>query len=103
MTSIPPMTHRLSDHWDQPPRRDIALDDLNATMSETTFARLKNYSLSIPTGKYAGKMWKCQMRDGSWRLRWYEDSDDPNMLNVRSRNIVISDAAQPEQNDETNL
>lgn len=55
---IPPITDPLGKHWQQPHRRFIELDNTHALMSEQTFKGLKEYSTSIPTGRYEGKMWK---------------------------------------------
>ncbi|MGC2239159.1 MAG: hypothetical protein WA584_23590 [Pyrinomonadaceae bacterium] len=57
---IPPMTHVLSRHWEQPLTEDILLDEKHAMLSEADFRLLKDYSMSQPTGAYEGKMWKAQ-------------------------------------------
>lgn len=91
MKSIPPITDPLGKHWDQPPVADIALDDSCAMMSTGTFDELVEYSCSIPTGKYPGKMWKASMR-GKWFLRWYEaDPNDATMLLIPWVPIVVVD------------
>lgn len=61
---IPPITDPLGKHWQQPHRRFIELDDTHALMSEQTFKGLKEYSTSIPTGRYEGKMWKGFIKGG---------------------------------------
>lgn len=62
---IPPITDPLGKHWQQPHRRFIELDNTHALMSEQTFKGLKEYSTSIPTGRYEGKMWKGFTK-GEW-------------------------------------
>lgn len=87
---VPPMTNPLGRYWDQPPREEIAIDDDVALMSQKTFNVLLNYSHTLPSGKYEGKMWKAHFSDG-WYLRWYvNDPDDPQGLLIPSRRIVIS-------------
>ena len=66
---IPPITDPLGKHWQQPHRRFIELDDTHALMSEQTFKGLKEYSTSIPTGRYESKMWKGFIK-GEWYLVW---------------------------------
>jgi hypothetical protein len=89
MTTIPPMTHELGRHWEQPAASDMLIDDEVAVMYPAVMAKLKEYSTTIPSGKYAGKMWKAKTADG-WYLRWYEDDpSDPNGLFIRKRKIVL--------------
>jgi len=89
---IPECTHPLSKHWDQPKNTDIEVDDLYALMSQQSFEELKEYSCTIPTGVYAGKMWKAHNRlNGNWYLRWYEDTKiDDGMCLVKSKVILIA-------------
>ena len=87
---IPEYSERL---WGQPPRGDILVTDETATMSQTTFGILKEYSHSIPSGKADGKMWKMRWQDTQtgdviWYLRWYEIKN--NQVQMHSRKIVIS-------------
>ena len=87
---IPECVHPLSKHWDQPKNTEIEVDDTHALMSEESFEGLKEYSISVPTGVYAGKMWRAQ-RYNEWRLCWYEeiDLDNKEMCIVKSRIILI--------------
>lgn len=90
---IPECIHPLSKHWGQPKNTDIAIDDSHALMSEESFEQLYEYSTSIPTGVYAGKMWKWRRnrtQDKEWFLRWYED-DQTNigMCLVKTRIILV--------------
>lgn len=96
--TIPPMTDPMGKHWDQPSRDGIVLDDTHALMTEATFKALHEYSGSVPSGVYPGKMWRChwaagdeavyrrgeiskeQVREAKWLLRWFGDeipSPDP--------------------------
>lgn len=70
--TIPPVTHPLGKHWEQPDLSAITLTETRALMVDGTFKKLADYSCSIPTGVYAGKMWKACV-DGQWYLRWYTD------------------------------
>lgn len=73
--SIPKITHPLGKHWDQPKTSDITLINDFALMSENTLKKLGEYSASMPTGVYEGKMWKCQSK-GIWYLRWFSYKDE---------------------------
>ena len=57
--TIPEMTDKLSSYWKQPAVSDILLTAETATMSKATFDKLANYEHTIPTGVYAGKMWRA--------------------------------------------
>ena len=85
---IPPMTDPLGRHWDQPSRNQIVVTDSLCTMSRTTFLQLGEYSCSVPTGVYVGKMWRCRCRDG-WLLRWY-DREDGDQMEIASRRITVT-------------
>ena len=89
---IPLMTHPYGAHWEQPDRSEIQLDDKTATMSQSTFDQLAEYSCSYPTGVYEGKMWKAEVKAGSRKifvLRWYGESNDPDKCSNHQREIVI--------------
>lgn len=78
---VPPMTHPLSRHWDQPFLTDIKIDSKKAVMPLHAFYRLSEYSTSVPSAVYGGKMWKArvykdydetsQAGKEQWELRWY--------------------------------
>ena len=87
--TIPPMTHPLSRYWEQPSRENILIDATHAVMSEEDFSQLHDYSWSIPTGTYLGKMWKAKGDDGKWYLRWYDIDPNPEMLSIPTREILI--------------
>ena len=83
------MTHELGRYWDAPNISEIEVDEESALMSESAFRKLKNYSSSIPSGVYEGKMWKCETKDG-WYLRWYQNipNNDKDCA-ILSRKIIL--------------
>lgn len=89
MTTIPAITDPMGKHWDQPSISEIELDDTHALMTEATLHKLANYSRTLPTGVYAGKMWRC-LQDGEWWLRWFGVSDDPKFVSNNARLILIA-------------
>lgn len=95
---IPRMINPLGRYWDQPSSDDMLFDDKHVIMSTEECSKLLEYSTSIPSGKYAGKMWKSFHRWKQerkmmtcWCLRWYEDADEPGLLNIMKREILIVD------------
>ena len=87
---IPECVHRLSKYWDQPKNTEVEIDDSHALMSQKSFEELPEYSCSIPTGVYAGKMWKARKSRDEWLLRWYEyDPTNPHSCRIHSRIILI--------------
>ncbi len=88
MTLIPMMTDKLGMSWDQPSRNDIAVDDECALMDESAYKALHEYSRSIPTGAYEGKMWK-RIEAAGPLLMWYGISEKPGMVSISSRPIII--------------
>ncbi len=89
---IPPITDPLGNHWHQPDRTEIKIEDDTATMSQHTFDGLPEYSTTQPTGAYEGKMWKSHVR-GVWYLRWFGPAEDPDMVSTNTRHIQIEEAA----------
>jgi hypothetical protein len=100
-TVIPPITHPLGIHWDQPSTSEILLDDKYAVMPLRVFQELSEYSATNPTGVYEGKMWK--RHDGAfdrafiarggkpiWLLCWYGPSSRPGYVSNHSRKILIA-------------
>lgn len=86
---IPPITDPLGKYWQQPHRRFIELDDTHALMSEQTFKGLKEYSTSIPTGRYEGKMWKGFIK-GEWYLVWLAPDTNHNLLRIEKKDNINS-------------
>jgi len=76
MKAVPEMTDPLGAYWDQPKLSEIEIDDNHALMSIQSLSKLYEYSNSMPSGVYVGKMWKCKTKD-CWLLRWYGDCKDP--------------------------
>ena len=67
---IPAITSPLGKHWNQPSASSIEIDSKSATMNQSTFDKLADYSCSFPSGVYEGKMWKRKEK-GVWYLLWY--------------------------------
>ena len=86
---IPDMVHPLGKHWQQPNRDNILIDDTHALMSERCLGELHDYSTSIPTGVYEGKMWKAHKKLlDAWVLRWY-DHIEGKYMTIETREIII--------------
>lgn len=95
---VPAITDPMGKHWTQPERAEIGIDDTFAVMGQAAFDRLGEYSCSMPTGTYEGKMWKAsncydRTRDRSkplrWRLCWFGRHDDPTKLSIHRREIIV--------------
>lgn len=88
--AIPPMTHPLGAHWRQPPREAIEIDDEHALMSEATMRALPAYYPTIPSGVYAGKMWRRQ-----GLLCWFADEPGfPDKARIEHRVILTVEDAR---------
>lgn len=88
MIELPPMTHPLSAVWDQPNSDQMAVYDDIAIMDLSTLVCLHEYSASIPTGVYEGKMWRCAVGN-DWQLCWYGPSKDPDKCSINRRPIRL--------------
>jgi len=86
---IPPITEPLGRYWDQPDPASILVDSTHAVMSQRAFDELCEYSASIPSGTYEGKMWKRQCADGSWWLSWFCSDPNPKMIGMQHRRILV--------------
>lgn len=95
---IPPITDPMGSHWEQPDTKHILIDDTHAVMSEATFQRLAEYSGTMPSGVYPGKMWrrhnglydeKCKPEDRHWLLGWYGIDPDPDYCTNNWRKILL--------------
>jgi hypothetical protein len=73
----------------------MLLDETDAVMSPAEFADLSEYSSSLPSGTYVGKLWKCRAASGPrWLLGEYVDDATPGMIGIRWRHIhVVADPA----------
>lgn len=65
---LPRMTDPLGKHWGQPKelRERVEIYETHATINEKDWQALPRYDSSMPSGVYAGKVW----RRGKW-LVWY--------------------------------
>jgi len=86
---LPQMTHPLSRHWHQPSADEMAVYDDIAIMDRSALQRLPEYSTTIPTGAYEGKMWRRANGPDKWFLCWYGPSEDPDMVSINSRPIRL--------------
>lgn len=92
-TRIPPMTDPLGKHWQQPSADSILIDDSHAIMDSKAFDALADYSSSVPSGVYPGKMWKAISSDGRKFLRWYGIADDLRLCTCNQREILMVEAS----------
>lgn len=95
---IPAMTDPMGRHWRQPPREAIEVDDKHALMTEAVFKALPEYSDSIPSGVYPGKMWR--RHDGifdrkatsyPWFLCWFGEVKD-GKCEIVFREVLLADS-----------
>lgn len=95
---IPAITDPLGKHWRQPDRDAITFDRGRAIMTRETFDALPDYSGSIPSGVYDGKMWKrldglydptCAPEDRKWMLCWYYPGTKPTQCRIDYVPITI--------------
>jgi hypothetical protein len=98
--TIPPITHELGRHWDQPDTDNFVIDDTHVMMTRRDFEQLAEYSTTNPSGAYEGKCWKAQtyVKDdkwypsGPWVLRWFGVSTKgPGYVSNNERIILIID------------
>lgn len=88
-----PKAEQIEESWSQPLTSEITIDETHALMSQQTFEQLQEYSTSIPSGVYDGKMWRAQTQRRNrivWLLRWYDRSDSPMCSSLKSREILIA-------------
>lgn len=99
MNAIPKITDPLGKHWNQPSADEILIDDTHAVMSADTFRQLAEYSCSVPSGVYPGKMWRAdnaayhpeKVKAGLHRhwLKWFGESEKPGFVSNHSRAILL--------------
>jgi hypothetical protein len=86
--------------WSQPDRTHVLIDDTHALMTKTTFEKLCEYSTSVPTGVYPGKMWRRHdgahaLMDGAnrvtpeWLFCWYGRTEDPTKCSIHFRKVIL--------------
>lgn len=90
--TIPPITDPLGKYWNQPKREAIQVDEKHALMTERDFKELKEYSITLPTGTYTGKMWKRRIpwsgEPARWFLCWYGEIEGTEIL-IHNREIIL--------------
>lgn len=93
MNSIPPVTDELGKCWTQPDREQIDFSDGAAKISRDAFQQLMDYSYSIPSALYPGKMWKSyHFGVKLWFLSWVEQcANMPENIMVCHRVISLTD------------
>ncbi len=70
------------------PREGFLLDNKIAIVSAQAFKALKDYSRSLPTGAFPGKIWKRQCPDG-WVLGMYTEHEDPSKVSIEWRTLIV--------------
>lgn len=85
---IPPITSELGKHWTQPDHRTFLFNDTHVAITQKQLDELPEYSYTIPTGVYEGKMWK-RMTTIGWVLCWYDVSDDATKCMIKTRVILL--------------
>lgn len=95
---IPQINDLMGKYWSQPNRFEIEIDDNHALMSKENFDRLAEYSCSVPTGVYPGKMWKRRVfflkryeahPNDTFLLVWFGNHPDPKFVTNNYRKILI--------------
>jgi hypothetical protein len=67
------MNQNLLDAYNRLPEKQI---------SRAEWDSMPEYSLSVPSGVFAGKMWRCNFQwSGNWLLCWYTIENDHFYLN----------------------
>lgn len=93
---IPPITHPMGKSWSQPSLNQMEItEDGYVVMPKKTFNMLADYSTTMPSGVYPGKMWKAQW-DGSWHLCWYgiiirDAVEDTTKCSINHRPIILKE------------
>ena len=88
---IPMRTDPLRDHWDQPSHSDLFFTEEEVIVSRWAFNVLKEYSSTIPSGAYPGKMWKCHY-DGQWELCWFGiHLTDDKLVTINRMPLIVDD------------
>lgn len=85
---IPSMADEMGRYWQQPDREIILIDDTHAVMRKSDFELLADYSRSIPSGVYAGKMWKSITLNSRKYLCWFSEVREGQCV-INCREILI--------------
>lgn len=99
---IPPMTHPMCTGWKQPDTALVTVTSEVARMPTAVFDRLMEYSSTMPSGVYEGKMWKARQYkvgdkegEGHWALCWYGYSrTGPDHVSNNHRWIELVDSKE---------
>lgn len=83
--------------WRQPARESILIDDVHAVMTRDTFEQLAEYSSTIPSGAYPGKLWRRangkhdprHQGEPVWMLCWYGPHADPSKVSINYRTVIL--------------
>jgi hypothetical protein len=59
-------------------------------MKVETFNKLLEYSTSLPSGVWVGKLWKAHRQDGNWYLMWYDKVNEEGKCPVGSKRIYVT-------------
>ncbi len=103
-TIIPNITNKLGSYWFQPERKNILINENYAFMSEQTFKGLNEYSTSVPSGVYPGKMWRADTRLNGWLLCWYgsvKSDKYGTYCDIKKRTIQLMNGGSNERTAET--
>lgn len=84
MNEIPLITEPMGKYWTQPNPEEMAVDATHALVYDSAWGKLKNYELSLPSGCYPGKVWRC----GNL-LRWYGPENSNGRCAIEQRIIVL--------------
>ena len=89
MNNIPAMTNPLGKYWQQPDPKNFIVSYKYVLMTQKEFDELLEYSSSVPSGVYIGKLWKSHW-SGIWKLVWLSEGDkEKTYLNNNYREILI--------------
>lgn len=85
---IPPMVDPRGAFWVQPSPSEFAIGECAIT-TLPTFKKLNEYSSTVPTGVYPGKMWKRRERGDVWYLCWYAESESEGYCDIRRKRLLV--------------
>lgn len=75
-------------HESRPADHEWLLGEETCTITPAAFDGLLEYSATIPTGVYIGKVWRRRDADGWW-LGEYTEHEDPKKAGIRWRRLVV--------------
>lgn len=87
--TIPPMTDPDGENWPQPQADNILIDDHHALMTQSDFNQLVDYSHSVPSGVYPGKMWKTTAQGGRQFLWWFGEHPGRDDICTNNRREIL--------------